>query len=225
MNQMKMAMPSPGLRPSKNGVPPPLRFFAQLISYLFHPLFITSYVMGFLLFIHPAAFAGMDPRTKLFRFLNIVLVNVFFPAFSVFLCWRLQFIRSVHLRTMKDRIIPYILAMIFYWWTWHVFDNLSDSPPVSVHFLLGTFLALCGAWMCNIYFKISMHAVAAGGTLMFFFLFSFTDHYASGLYVSVALLAAGLACTARLLLQAHTRFEIYCGLLVGMLAMYIGWQF
>ena len=87
--------------------------------------------------------------------------------------------------------------MIFYWWTWDVFKNLADIPEMAIHFLLGSFLAICGAWFCNIWFKISMHAIAMGSALMFFFLFTFSDSYASGLYLSIVLLATGLACVPR----------------------------
>lgn len=211
-------------RPARNANPV-LRFLAQLISVVFHPLFISSYVMGFLIFIHPSAFMGFDHRVKVFRFINIFACNALFPAFSVFLLWRLKFVHSVILRTAKERIWLYLIAMIFYWWTWNVYKNLPDSPPAAVHFLLGAFLAVCGAWMCNIYFKISMHAIAMGGALMFFFLYSFSDPYASGLYLSLTLLATGLVCTARFLCSDHTPFEIWSGLFVGLAAQWVAWQF
>lgn len=203
---------------------PVLRFFAQVVSYLFHPLFISAYVMGFLIFFHPYAFSGFEHKIKVLRFLHIVLFNALFPAFSVFLLWRLKFIDSMLLRTVKERIVPYMITMIFYWWSWNVFRHLPDSPPMAVNFLLGAFLSICGGWFCNIYFKVSMHAIAMGGALMFFFLFSFNDIYASGLYLSVALLLTGLVCTSRLLLSAHSGFEVWSGLFVGLLAQYIAWQ-
>ncbi|MBN9385754.1 MAG: hypothetical protein J0H74_33675 [Chitinophagaceae bacterium] len=207
------------------GSGPVLRFFARLIAYIFHPLFITSYVMAFLIFFHPYAFTGFDQRTKILRLVNVVLCNAFFPAFAVLLLKLLGFISSMHLRTEKERIIPYIITMIFYWWTWNVYKHLPDSPLISIKFLLGAFLALCGGWLCNIYFKISMHGIAMGGAMMFFFLFSFTDSYASGLYISITALAAGLVATARLITGDHKPFEIYSGLIVGMLGQYIAWQF
>jgi len=211
--------------PSIGSTNPVIRFLAKLVSFLLHPLFITTYVMGFLIFIHPYAFTGFDHRTKVLRFLHILIFNAMFPAFAVFLLWRLQFIKSIFLRTAKERIWLYLIAMIFYWWSWNVYKNLPDSPAVAVHFLLGAFLAVCGAWMCNIYFKISMHAIAMTGALMFFFLYSFSDPYASGLYLSLALLATGLVCTARFLCSDHTPFQVYSGLIIGLLAQYIGWLF
>lgn len=202
---------------------PILRFIAKLLAYVFHPLFITTYVMAFLIYVHPYAFTGFDDRLKLLRLGNVFLCNALFPAFSVFLLWRLEFIQSMHLRTIRERIIPYVIAMIFYWWTWNVFKNLADSPTSSVQFLLGAFFALCGGWMANIYFKISMHAIALGGAMMFFFLFSFNDAYSSGSYISIAVLVTGLVCTSRLVTRDHTPFEIWAGLFVGMLGQYIAW--
>jgi len=64
-----------------------------------------------------------------------------------------------------------------------------------------------------------------GSALMFFLLFSFTDDYASGLYLSIAVLATGLVATSRLVLTAHSNFDIWSGLFVGMLAQFIAWQF
>ncbi|HXB45846.1 MAG TPA: hypothetical protein VNV85_17385 [Puia sp.] len=209
--------------PSRNRL---VRFLAHFFSYLFHPLFITSYVIYFLIFIHPYAFAGFEQKAKVFRFLTVFLADAILPLFSVFLAWRLRLgVESIHLRTQKERIIPYAMAMIFYWWSWHVYANLPDMPSASIHFLLGSFLSVCAAWFCNIYFKISMHAVAMGGLVMFLVLFSFGDGFTSGLYLPGAILIAGVVCTARLALGAHTFFELYCGFFTGMLMQFIAWQF
>jgi len=205
---------------------PFIRFLAHFFSYLFHPLFITPFVIYFLIFIHPIAFAGFDQRDKIFRFIAVFFTTAFLPAFSVFLAWRLRLgVQSIQLRTQKERIIPYAIAMIFYWWAWNVYRNLPDIPVASIHFLLGSFLAVCAAWFCNIYFKISMHAIAMGGLVMFFLLFSFTDGFTSGLYLPIAILIGGIVCTSRLILSSHSLFEIYVGLFIGLLTQFIAWQF
>src|SRR5579863_7960536 len=200
------------------------RFTANLASYLFHPLFISTYVLAFLIFVHPMAFAEFDHMTRVFRFITIFSCNVFFPLFSVFLMWRLKlFVTSMYLRDQRERIVPYIIAMIFYFWTWYTFKNLPDTPLIAIQFLAGSFLALIGAFFCNIWFKISIHTVALGNALMFFFLFTFTDDYASGLYLSIAVGIGGLVATSRLIVGNHTLFEVWAGLFVGMLAGLVGW--
>ncbi|MBS1946548.1 MAG: hypothetical protein JST47_02165 [Bacteroidetes bacterium] len=203
----------------------PIRVLAHLFSFIFHPGLIASYVMYFLIFIHPFEFSGLDQKLKVYRFITVFFSTTLLPAFSTFLLLQLKLgVQSIYLRTMKERIIPYALAMIFYWWAWNVYKHLSDSHPASIHFLLGAFLAVCGAWFCNIYFKISMHAISAGGLVMFFLLFSFAGDFASGLYLSVAIAIAGIVCTSRMIISGHTPVEIYSGLFIGALAQFIGWH-
>ncbi|HEV2353300.1 MAG TPA: hypothetical protein VGR89_03610 [Puia sp.] len=200
------------------------RFWANFFSYIFHPLFISTYIMAFLIFGHPTAFAEFDHKTRVLRFVTILTCNVIFPLFSVFVMWKLDlYVKSMYLRTEKERVVPFLIAMIFYWWTWYLFKNLDGIPAVARHFLAGSFLALVGAFLCNIYYKISIHTVAIGSALMFFFLFSFTNEYASGLYLSIAALIAGLVATSRLLVGSHTTFDVWSGLFIGMLAQLIGW--
>jgi hypothetical protein len=88
---------------------------------------------------------------KLLRLLSVIVSTLLLPAFAVFLLWRLQFIKSIFLRTQRERIIPYAIAIIFYFWVWNVFNNLSDSPLAAKQFLLGVFLSVCAAWMANIW--------------------------------------------------------------------------
>ena len=201
------------------------RAIAHLFSVVFHPLLISAYVMAFIIFVHPYAFAGFEEKQKVMRLFTVIFCNTLLPLIAVLLLWGLGLIKSPLLRSEKERIGPYLIAMIFYWWTWLVFKRLPDTPVLPVHFLLGAFLAVCGAWIANIYFKISMHAIAMGGAVMFFCLFGLSDDYGSGLYIAIALLAAGLVCTSRLLLSAHTPFQVWSGLFVGLLSQYIAWLF
>jgi hypothetical protein len=202
-----------------------VRFFAYFFSILFHPLLISSYVFAFLIYLHPAAFEGVDSRTKNLRMFSMVLFTIFFPGLSLFLAWRLKLIKSLSLESRQDRLVGFIVTMFFYFWASYVFRNLPDIPPVAAHFVLGTFLAVCGAWMCTIFYKVSLHAVAMGGLIVFFILFGYEDPYVSGLYLFVSILVSGIVCSSRLVLGAHNRFEMVTGFFVGILAQSIGWLF
>lgn len=199
------------------------RAISQVLSYIFHPLFIPVYVTAYLLYVHPYAFAGFPPSLKLFRLLSVFINTGLIPGFAVFLMWRLKLIDSMKLRTTKERIIPYAAAIIFYFWAWLVFSRLPDSPEAFVSFLQGSFFGVCGAWIININSKVSMHTTAMGGMLCFFLLFSFQDDQASGLYLSLAILIAGMVGTARLMISDHTRFQIIQGYVVGALGMLVAW--
>jgi hypothetical protein len=200
-----------------------VRFFAYFFSFLFHPLLISSYVFAFLIYLHPSAFEGVDQRIKNLRMFSMILFTIFFPVLSLFLAWRLKLIKSLSLESRQDRLIGFIVTMFFYFWASYVFRNLPDTPPVATHFVLGTFLAVCGAWMCTIFYKVSLHAVAMGGLICFFILFGHDDPYVSGLYLVMPILIAGIVCSARLILGAHNRFEMITGFLVGILAQSVAW--
>jgi hypothetical protein len=202
-----------------------VRFFAYFFSILFHPLLISSYIFAFLIYLHPSAFEGMDPQTKTLRMLSMILFTIFFPTLSLFLAWRLKLIKSLSLENRQDRLVGFIVTMFFYFWASYVFRNLSDIPAVAAHFVLGTFLAVCGAWMCTIFYKVSLHAVAMGGLITFFILFGNEDPYVSGLYLVLPILVGGIVCSSRLILGAHTRFEIVTGFFVGIFAQSAAWLF
>ncbi|HEY4934994.1 MAG TPA: hypothetical protein VII44_00360 [Puia sp.] len=202
-----------------------LRFFAHFFSILFHPMLISAYTFAFLIYIHPAAFEGVDPHSKNLRMFSMILFTVFFPCLSLFLAWRLRLVRSLSLENRQDRLVGFLVTMFFYFWASYVFRNLPDTPPIAAHFVLGTFLAVCGAWMCTIFYKVSLHAVAMGGLITFAILFGRQDAYASGLYLTIPILIAGIVCSSRLILGAHNRFEIVTGFLVGILAQSIAWFF
>lgn len=193
------------------------RIFTGVFSYLFHPVFIPLYVSLFLVYIHPSAFTGFSDAAKKQTILIIILNLVFFPLISVLLLKAVGFIDSVFLRTQKDRIIPYIAAGIFYFWTYTVFRQQSQYPLLLTSFVLGIFIASSAALIANIYFKISMHAIAMGGWLGFFLIISHTQTMLMTWPVAAVLLLAGLVCSARLLSRNHNQAEIYAGLLVGAL--------
>ena len=202
-----------------------IRFFAHFFSILFHPLFIGAYVFAFLIYIHPAAFEGMDSRTKSLRMISMVLFSVFFPCLSLFLAWRLKLIKRLSLENRQDRLVGFIVTMFFYFWASYVFRNIPDTPTVAAHFVLGLFLAVCGAWMCTIFYKVSLHAVAMGGLISFFILFAQQDPFVSGLYLTLPIFIAGIVCTSRLILGAHNRFEMASGFFVGVLMQSLAWLF
>ena len=200
-----------------------LKFFAKLVSYIFHPIFIPTYFFIYLMLQFPYEFAGITEWQLKMRFFGVFWLTVFFPAFAVFLLWRLKFSDSIFLRTQKERIVPYIITMFFYWWMYYLSRNFSDQPEVLKFFFMGIFIGTVAGLIINNYFKISMHAMGAGGLATAFLLTSFHYQIANGIPVSMALVVAGLVCTARLIVSDHSVREIYSGLFVGILCQLIAY--
>lgn len=194
---------------------------AQFFSYVFHPLFVPLYVTWFLLYVHPQYFAGYDASGKNWLIARVVYTMVFLPLMTVFLLRRLGFIRSFFLHSSRDRIIPYIACGIFFFWIYLVFRNQPAVPLILTAFCFGVFLAVSAALICNIYFKISMHAIGMGGALGLMFILLSQGRVFMGLPLVITLLLTGCVCTSRLLVSDHRPLEIYSGIFLGLTSQVI----
>jgi hypothetical protein len=201
--------------------PVALKIPAKVISYVFHPLFIPTYVYFYMTQMFPYEFSGMLSDAALFRTLVVFINTAFFPAVAIFLLWRLKFIESIFLKTQRERIAPYIIVMIFYWWLWYLSKNFTDQPFALRIFFLGTFLTTPVALILNNFFKISMHAIGVGCAVAFITIISFNTSVHLGQSVAVALIIAGLVCTSRFIVSDHTNKEIYTGFLLGVICQAI----
>ncbi|HEX8460026.1 MAG TPA: hypothetical protein VF623_01295 [Segetibacter sp.] len=195
-----------------------LKVLGKIFSYIFHPLFIPVYVATYVIFLHPYAFAVFDHKQKMLRLLSIAVITIFFPAMTVFLLWRLQFSNSIYLKTQKERIIPYVATIIYFFWAFYISRNLVGTPEVMTFFFLGIFLATSGALLTNNYFKISMHALGVGGAAAYMALLGIVSGEAMGIPIALTMIITGIVCTSRLLVSDHKPFEIYWGLIIGALA-------
>jgi len=217
-NETSIALPQ---NPGNYTWPAPVRAFGHIVSFVFHPLFIPSYITAFILYADPYAFAAMSEKGKLFKLISVIFSTAFLPLFSVALMKQLGFIQSIFLRSQRDRIIPYIVCMIFYFWAWYVSKNLHDSAALTA-MLLAVFLSCIAGMMANIYYKISMHGIAVGALFILFIWMAFNGMAAMGPWLAIATLVTGMVCTARFIVSDHSSFEVYSGLMAGALCQLIG---
>ena len=201
------------------------RIPAKLFTYVFHPLFLPTYVFLWLVFRFPLEFPGITPETLMLRKIIVFIMTAFFPAFAIFLMGRLQMIESIFLRKERDRIGPYVITMIFYWWMWYLSRYFLDQPVVLKFFYFGIFITTILGLILNSFTKISMHAMGVGGVFIFVILTCIHYQFHLGTDIAVVTLITGLVCTSRLLLKHHTNFEIYLGLFVGVLSQLIAYKF
>jgi hypothetical protein len=199
-----------------------LRIAANILSYLFHPLFVPVFIIWFLLTFEPFFFTGFTPMQKIITLIQFFMIYSFFPLITVLLAKGLGFLQSIHLKTQKDRIIPYIACEIYYFWMAYVIRHQEDFPREIMQLTIAIFLASSIGLLVNIIMKVSMHAISMGVMVLFIGLLGFSQSNSFTAYLSVALLIAGLVCTARMIVSDHSSKEIYTGLLVGAVSMILG---
>jgi len=194
-----------------------IRFIAKIFSYVFHPLFIPLYITWFIFTVRAYQFASLDPWSKTLKLLLVFITCSFFPLISILLLRALNFIDSVYLKTQKDRIIPYIICMTFYFSVWYYFRKNHEVDDL-VSMGLAIFNASVAGFLLNIFMKVSMHAIAMGVMTTFIAILAFHETVNMSLYLSVTLLIAGLVCTSRLIVSDHRPAEIYIGFIAGVLS-------
>ena len=194
---------------------PLLRFLAQVVSYVLHPLFIPTYIFLLLMTLFPYEFAGITPWQLKLRLFSVFWMTAFFPAFAVFLLWRLKFSDSIFLRTQKERIIPYIITMFFYWWMHYLSRNFTDQPIALKFFYLGIFVASAIGMTVNNFMKVSLHAMGIAGLATAIILVSVFYPVNNGIWVLLAVLLTALVISARLVVSDHSKKELIVGLFIG----------
>lgn len=198
---------------------------SRVFSVLFHPLFIGVYMAAFMLFIHPTYFLGFSEKAKMLKLLTVINNNVFFPLLVVALLRGLGFSKSYQLNSQKERIVPYIAAITFFFWTYYVFRSQPENPIMFVLMCRGMFIASSIALIANNYFKISMHAIACGGMLGLLVLIMNDGTMSSTLPFVFATIVTGLVLTSRKIVSDHRWFDLLAGLIVGMISQLSGWWF
>jgi hypothetical protein len=203
-----------------------LKVFAHFFSVVFHPLFIPVIAAWFLAFIQPGYFTGITPQEKTLIVIRVAFNTIFFPALTVLLLKALGFIKSIFLKTQRERIVPYIATNVFYFWMFMVFHNQSEVPLILTSFIFGVFLASSAGLLANIYFKISMHALGVGSLcgLMLIIIFSGFS-YPVFFTVMLVLIITGLVSSSRMILSDHKPLEIYSGIIIGILCQLIAFAF
>ncbi|HXR82872.1 MAG TPA: hypothetical protein VN722_01055 [Hanamia sp.] len=199
-----------------------VKWLAHLFSFIFHPLFIPVIAAWFLAYVQPGYFTGISPHEKNLIILRVGYITIFYPALTVLLLKGLGFIKSIFLKTQRERIAPYIATNFFYFWIFLVFRNQPEVPSILTSFIFGAFLASSVALITNIYFKISMHALGVGSLcgLMLIIIFSgFT--YTVFLTVMIIFLITGLVSTSRLIVSDHKPFDIYSGIILSILCQMV----
>ena len=190
---------------------------SKSISLLFHPLFIGAYMAVYLIFIHPNYFVGFSEKAKLLKLLVVINNNVFLPIIVVGLLRGLGFNSSFQLKTQKERIVPYIASITFFFWSYYVFKHQPETPKVLVGMCRGMFLSSAVALLLNNYFKISMHGIGIGGLLGLTAVTIWDGSQFIGTPVLIAFLIAGVTISGRKIASDHNWFEIFAGITIGFL--------
>ena len=185
-----------------------LKAVARLFSYIFHPLFLLTYLLLITMNVNPYLFGSTD-----FSWHSLTLIQIFFstallPGVAIIVMERLGLVSSLGMHDKQDRIGPYIASGIFYLW---IFVNVKDNGEIPLAyraFVLAATIALFLSFLINLARKINIHSVAAGVFLSAVIVMLATFNYTlinMTAVLMLAILVTGLIGTAQLIL--HYNYE------------------
>jgi hypothetical protein len=173
--------------------------------------------MLYLIQVLPYEFVGITEWQLTLRLFSVFWLTAFFPAFAVFLMWRLKLSESIFLRTQKERIIPYVITMFFYWWMYYLSRNFTDQPIALKFFYFGIFIATAIGLIANNFIKVSLHAMGVGGLVTAVIIVGLHYSINNAIWVLLAIIITAIVTSARMLVSDHTKQELIIGLSIGLL--------
>lgn len=195
-----------------------MKILSKILSYLFHPLLMTTWFTLLLLYTNPFSFAGLSSGIVI----AVIFINTFmFPAISILLMRKLGFIEDLEMPDHKQRIIPLVASIIFYVWAYLATRKINFPYMMGV-FMMGVLVSLFASFVINVFYKVSLHMVGVSGALTAIMLLVFVSPSDLSYYFLAMILLTGAVASARLYLGAHTMKEVYVGFLVGMFGQVFG---
>lgn len=215
-----------------------MRFTAHLISIVFHPLLILTYMLLLMLIVNPYMFGYNEIADADTLIMMVFLTSVLIPVIAIFVMKAIGWVHSLEMSDRHERIGPYLVTSVLYLTLYLHLAKAKAFPPPLLIATLGSVIALFAGFFLNNFRKISIHATAIGGflamTLLLYLLYS-TDQFIlplpflydlqiSTVYLLyVVIFLAGLVCSARLMTGSHTSVEVFVGFFVGLLSMTVSY--
>ena len=182
---------------------------AYFISLITHPVFLFFYTFIYLLFMTDL-FAGIVQVYNIWLiFAYLVLNSIVIPLGLIYF-----FERKFNIIDKSKRQLPYFILIFFYFLIYLFFRNFM-FPDIIKKFILSILLGLVVLFFLNFIFKISMHTTSAGAVISLFLYLYFNNTAFFFTPLIFVFILTGLIGTCRLLLKAHSGFEIYIGYLAG----------
>jgi len=187
---------------------------AKFISIVFHPILMPLYGLG-IIFTAPTLLGYLPEEVKKILFLIIFINNVFIPLTLLPLFRNRNLISSYTIEERKERAIPLIMMSILYSITSFIILRYQIPLFLKSFVFASTFLVIL-ITLINFWWKISIHAVAAGALNAVVVLLSIKMHSPLIWYLISVIMAGGLVLSSRLKLNSHNPAQVWFGFLTGL---------
>ncbi len=186
---------------------------AQIISVIFHPIFITFY--GLIILFHSGLYISMlSPELKKWIYLIVGINTVVIPLSLTPVYLNRKIIESIKMDSSQERVIPLVVSTFLFYLSYFLLTKLKAPDILRIYILTGAislFVAVIISWK----WKISLHMLGLGALTGVLLVLALRFGLNLSLYLIVLVLIAGFTGFARLKLNAHNPGQIYAGYSLG----------
>jgi len=190
---------------------------AKIISYIFHPLLMTTFIFTLLLYFFPNMVYSIRNEFRWQFIIAVFLITFIIPGISSLMLKRTGYVSSLQMPDRAERKWPFIFTIFIYIIDSFFFYKTFQQDSFFVLIIaLVTFNMIVLA-IISLWWKISIHGAGVGGLLIFYLVCSFLSHSPLNLFLLIAIIMiSGAVMSARLLLNSHTLSQVVVGFCVGL---------
>ena len=200
---------------------------ATIISYVFHPLMMSTFLILILAIASPYAIlpVGFNVTGAVVLIALIWITTFLIPSLSLFILKKTGSISSLTLYNRKERITPMIYTTVMYGVTAYMFSTKLELG-VMISVFLGISTLLIGlTTLITLVWKISAHGTGIGGLIGVVIASNLVLNIRHFDIILIALfILAGIVLSARLKLKAHTPAQVYVGFVMGVFVSFVAYM-
>ena len=189
--------------------------FMTLVSWVFHPMLLSTYMSVAIAFTSPELFGPVGNNNIQGLILAMFMSTFAMPTLCMVLLKSYGVITNIELVNRKERLIPFTSIILFYFIAAFMLFKVFKISDVFLSLIISVASLITLLSVITSKFKISIHGASnwgVAGALCYLSIF-FDANMAVPLVLMLPI--AGLVSTSRLYLGFHTPKEIWTGSVLG----------
>lgn len=198
-----------------------MRVLANIVSYLFNPLLVTTAIFYLLAFVFPVIIIPIKTFGQLLL-ATLFVVSFLIPVVSLIAMRKMGVISDLMIADRTQRTIPLIYTSLVYFAAAMLIfqqERFNDYLVSELLLMVGSLMLVVA--VITLFWKISAHTTGLGGVLGLLFRLVFIYYGIEYIYaLCIVILITGIVMTARLYLGAHTYNQTIAGIVLGFVYAY-----
>lgn len=188
---------------------------AKFLSYITHPILITTYLIAYVLFQKNSyLYYTITPSGRLFFMSITVVLTVVAPLLSVaYLVYNKQ-VTNFYLDHRKERIVPMSITVAYTFGLYYMLMKFSLPPLIMAVVGVGV-IGVALTLIITLFWKISAHMMGIAGFTGTILAISADVLPASPEIILGLFILSGMVGTARIKQDSHTLTQVLAGWALG----------